>query len=395
MTGFRQVQGKINEQVANDLGTDSFEVTLHIGARPTHQVWEGKVWTMEQLRTICGLGTGPGLHGWNCYHDYNAFIPGVSVRTYTDEQLQQIHDEENKKKEYLGKEYTTYEALQRQRQLETRARKYREDVHLLEEAKDGIPDDQAAEIDKDIEAKKSRYQGTLQEYKDFSKKMGLPMQKERIYQDGLKVNGPERDFSKIAATRPEEDSKQRVLNRQGKEVVFDFKTISDKRKKQIDIISELTTEYNTRLERVTHGAENAAGDVDITGTLMRLSDKNIGTAVHEFAHTLANTDADKYGLTNDQEFWKEIKKIRREYNKDVNATHDYSRVISSYANSGSLDEFFAEAFTQAKLREMGLPIPDNYGNDFTYSQRVLDVTNKYFRKDVGESGRLRWKKLKT
>lgn len=187
MTGFRQVQGKINEQTARDLHTDSYEVTVHIGARPTHQVWEGKVWTMEQLKTVCGLGTGPGLHGWNCYHDYNCFIPGVSVRTYTDEQLDKIHAEENEKKEYLGKEYTTYEALQRQRQLETRARKYREDVHLLEESKEGIPDDQAAEIDKDIEAKKSRYQGILQEYKAFSKKMGLPMQKERIYQDGLKV----------------------------------------------------------------------------------------------------------------------------------------------------------------------------------------------------------------
>ena len=84
------------------------------------------------------------------------------MRTYTDDQLKQIHDKENTPKTYNGKEYTTYEALQRQRQLETRARKYR--------------------------AKKCRYQKTLQEYKDFSKKMDLPMQKERIYQDGLKVD---------------------------------------------------------------------------------------------------------------------------------------------------------------------------------------------------------------
>lgn len=178
MTGFRQVQGKINEQVARDLQTDSYEVTVHIGARPSHQPWEGKVWTMEQLHSVCGLGTVTGLHGANCYHDYNAFIPGVSVRTYTDEQLEQIHEEENTPKTFNGKEYTTYEALQRQRQLETRARKYREDVHLLEEgggSEDGII------------AKKCRYQKTMQEYRAFSKKMDLPMQKERIYQDGLKV----------------------------------------------------------------------------------------------------------------------------------------------------------------------------------------------------------------
>lgn len=188
MTGFRQVQGKINEQVARELGTDSYEVTVHTGARPTHQIWEGKVWTMEQLKNVCGLGTVTGLHGANCYHDYNAFIPGVSVRTYTDEELERIHEKENATRIYNGKEYTTYEALQRQRQLETRARKYREDVYLLEKSKDGIEGEAAAAIDEQITLKKARYQGILQEYVAFSDKMDLPTQKERIYQDGLKVN---------------------------------------------------------------------------------------------------------------------------------------------------------------------------------------------------------------
>ena len=188
MTGFRQVQGKINEQTARDLGTDSYEVTVHIGARPTHQPWEGKVWTMEQLHTVCGLGSVTGLHGANCYHDYNAFIPGVSVRTYTDEQLDQIHRQENTPKPYNGKEYTTYEALQRQRQLETRARKYREDVHLMEEGMKGLEGEQAEKLQEAITLKKCRYRGTMQEYNAFSDKMNLPTQKERIYQDGLKVN---------------------------------------------------------------------------------------------------------------------------------------------------------------------------------------------------------------
>jgi len=207
MTGFRQVQEKINEQVARDLGTDSYEVTVHIGARPTHQVWEGQVWTMDELHSVCGLGTVTGLHGANCYHDYNAFIPGVSVRTYTDDELKQIHEQENKPKTYNGKEYTTYEALQRQRQLETRARKYREDVHLLQKG-DGSEDD--------IIAKKARYQGTLQEYRDFSRKMDLPMQKERIYQDGLKVDmRRERNRPKVAAAKPKEyeDITEAVLKR--------------------------------------------------------------------------------------------------------------------------------------------------------------------------------------
>lgn len=177
MTGFRQVQGKINEQVAADLETDSYEVTYHVGARPDHQPWQGKVWTMQQLREVCGLGTVTGLHGANCYHDYRAFIPGVSTRTYTDEQLKQMLEEENTKKTYNGKEYTTYEALQQQRKMETAMRKTRQDIHLM---KEGEADEQS------ILLKKARYHGQMQTYKDFSNKMKLPEQMDRIYQDGLK-----------------------------------------------------------------------------------------------------------------------------------------------------------------------------------------------------------------
>ena len=177
MTGFRQVQGKINEQVAADLNTDYYEVTYHVGARPTHQPWQGKVWTMGQLQSVCGLGSVTGLHGANCYHDYNAFIPGVSVRAYTDEQLEEMITEENTPKEYLGNQYTTYEALQHQRKMETVMRKYRQDIKLLQEG---------GGTEKSVILKKAKYQGKMQEYEAFSKAMKLPMRKDRIYQDGLR-----------------------------------------------------------------------------------------------------------------------------------------------------------------------------------------------------------------
>lgn len=176
MTGFRQIQGKMNEQVAKDLGTDYFEVSYHIGARPSHQEWQGKVYTYNQLEEICGLGAVTGLHGANCYHDYNAFIPGVSVRTYTDEQLGQMMAEENRPKAYNGKEYTMYEALQEQRRLETAMRKTRQDIKLLQEGEAGRDT---------VTVKKCRYQVQMQQYKSFSKAMGLPEQMQRVYQDGL------------------------------------------------------------------------------------------------------------------------------------------------------------------------------------------------------------------
>ena len=68
----------------------------------------------RELESVCGLGTVMGLHEANCYHDYTVFVPGVSVRNYSDEELDQMMAEENTPKSYNGKEYTTYEALQEQ-----------------------------------------------------------------------------------------------------------------------------------------------------------------------------------------------------------------------------------------------------------------------------------------
>ncbi len=177
MTGFRQVQGKINEQVAVELNTDTYEVSYHVGARPDHQKWQGRVWTYKQLITVCGLGDVTGLHGANCYHDYNAFIPGASKRTYTDEQLEQMIKEENTPKTYNGKQYTTYQALQQQRKMERAMRKSRQDIDLLQEA--GVDEET-------IILKKAKYQGQMRTYKDFSEKMKLPEQMDRVYKDGLK-----------------------------------------------------------------------------------------------------------------------------------------------------------------------------------------------------------------
>lgn len=176
MTGMSQLQAKINEQVAKDLKTDYFEVSWHGGARPEHQVWQGRVYSHKQLETVCGLGTVTGLCGANCYHQYNAFIPGVSVRTYTDDQLEQMNDEENKPVAYGGKEYTKYEALQQQRKMETLMRKQRQDIKFLQ---DGGADKDA------VLAAKSRYRTTMDQYAKFSDKMKLPQQRDRIYMDGL------------------------------------------------------------------------------------------------------------------------------------------------------------------------------------------------------------------
>lgn len=174
MTGLSQITGKITDYNAKKLGTEYFEVAWHAGARPTHAVWQGKVWTKEQLVSVCGLGTVTGLLGANCYHEYYPFFPGISERNWTDQWLEEKNQEENKPKEFQGKEYTVYEAKQRQRQMETAMRAQREKVRALQKGK--------ADQD-EILAHKIKYQGQLNEYARFSKKMGLRQERERIYLD--------------------------------------------------------------------------------------------------------------------------------------------------------------------------------------------------------------------
>ncbi|WP_033166896.1 phage minor capsid protein [Clostridium sp. KNHs205] len=176
MTGLSQVTNQINEMNAEALGTEHFEISWHGTARPTHQLWQGRVYSKQELETVCGLGTVTGLCGVNCYHSYYPFIPGISKRIYTDEQLDEMNRKESEKKNYKGREYNSYEATQRQRYLETLMRKQRQDIQLGRSA--GLPDDIIA-VDKAL------YHSTMQEYIDFSKQMELPQQRERIYRDGL------------------------------------------------------------------------------------------------------------------------------------------------------------------------------------------------------------------
>ena len=185
-----QVTSAIKKQSLEDLEniTRSLGFYLDYGGRkvltPLSQVYSRyldnacmdivTVWSQQQLYDVCGLGTVTGLCGANCYHTYFPFVPGVSVRTYTDDWLDEQNRKESEPTEFRGKEYTLYEAKQRQRQMETAMRAQREKVQLLQ--KGGADPD-------DVMLARCKYQGQLDEYARFSKKMGLKQERERIYLD--------------------------------------------------------------------------------------------------------------------------------------------------------------------------------------------------------------------
>ena len=133
-----------------EMDCEFVEVTAHEGARPTHAVWQGRVYhrggavvqdgeRYEDFETATGYGTGPGLCGWCCRHNFYPFYPGVSVRNYTDERLAEL---DARNIPYGGGLYTRYEITQMQRALERRVRKYKR--RYLDETAAGVDASQSA-----------------------------------------------------------------------------------------------------------------------------------------------------------------------------------------------------------------------------------------------------------
>lgn len=178
---------------------------------------------------------------------------------------------------------------------------------------------------------------------------------------------------------------KKPVNKFGEEIIFDDSMSDARWDKNKDMIRRLAAEYDTRLTTVSSGSRKksgAAGTVDLAGNMV-LSSRQISTTIHEFAHSISMSKLEKYGLADDGEFWKEIKKIRTKYRKAY--AKGEAKSISGYADS-ELDEFFAESFALAKMHELGMEIPYGFGSDVTYSQQILDTVDKYFKKSVVKDG---------
>lgn len=129
LTGVNQTAGKLTELYAKDMGAEYYETSAHTGARPTHAVWQGRVFKIDgstpdypNFVESTGYGTGAGLCGWNCRHSFYPFWPGISKPAYTKKQLDWFDE---KRFQYNGEKLTDYECSQIQRGLEREIREYK------------------------------------------------------------------------------------------------------------------------------------------------------------------------------------------------------------------------------------------------------------------------------
>ena len=113
-TGINQTCAKLQIARAQELGSDLVETSSHSGARPSHCLWQGQVFSLsgkhpryDDFYAATEYGTGGGLCGWNCYHNFFPFIEGVSTPAFEQDPAErlgktndQVYEESQKQRYY-------------------------------------------------------------------------------------------------------------------------------------------------------------------------------------------------------------------------------------------------------------------------------------------------------
>lgn len=169
-TGISQATSQIQMARAEEMGVDKFIISSHLGARPSHQVWQGKIFTMDELKStddgMPALGTATGLSGINCRHSFSPFFDGM------DNPFEHYDSEENRKQ---------YEKEQYQRTLERRIRKTKREVMGLKEGVDSAPSEQAKFVaDMEYQKKAALLAKQNKAYQEYCDKNNLRPLADRI-----------------------------------------------------------------------------------------------------------------------------------------------------------------------------------------------------------------------
>lgn len=172
LTGLNQTAGKLTELYAADMGCEYYETSAHAGARPSHAVWQGRVFKIEgasanypNFEDSTGYGSGDGLCGWNCRHSFYPYWPGLSQPAYTQEMLDGYNEP---KYHYNGDDLTEYDVSQLMRENERGIRETKREIAGYQAAIDAT-DDVAlkSELQGDFDRASLRLKKQKTKYKDL------------------------------------------------------------------------------------------------------------------------------------------------------------------------------------------------------------------------------------
>ena len=171
-TGVSQATAQIQTARMDEMGVDLVLTSSHLGARPSHQAWQGQVFSRSgdskypPFIETTGYGSVTGLCGANCRHSFSPYFEGM------DNPFEKYDSEENRKQ---------YEKEQYQRTLERRIRKTKREVMGLKEAVDTAPSEQTKfAADMDYQKKAALLAKQNKAYREYCERNNLKPLSDRI-----------------------------------------------------------------------------------------------------------------------------------------------------------------------------------------------------------------------
>ena len=367
-TGVNQANAKLVLDLAEATGQDLVLVSSHEDARPAHQEWQGKIYSLSgksrkypEFRSATGFGTVQGLCGANCRHTFTIYYPGFSHNPYKRNNRQS-----NKKK---------YDYTQEQRKRERDIRKQKRIIDALEKAKAETNDlELKRELQAEIDAQKAKLREKKQAYNDFCEKHGLKKQAIRTYtyksgpvenksvwekkKPDVKASGRATAYSNSIKT-PMEKGKNKGYTKRTKE---ELEQTAQQIKEEITQYSDRTSKWsgniivdNSMMSGGTLGAKEWSCDISLIDTV------DDGTIWHEMLHSCSCSyyrhevyDANEYIEEASVEWLKQ--QICKEKNIANSYAYEDKTIVLQSLNDGLLFgtdmEFAKELYN--------VPLPERY-----------------------------------
>lgn len=189
----RNLHNEIQEQVGQEFDADGVEISVHGNPAPDHAEVQGRQFSNEEFNKFQNDIDAVDYTGklfpaefdghdrrsiseYNCYHYTFAIVLGISEPEYSDKQLQEIINNNNKGFELDGKHYSMYEGEQLQRKLETEIRKAK-DTQIMAKASGN---------NELVEEAQQRITQLTNKYRELSDISGLPTKMQRLRVSGYR-----------------------------------------------------------------------------------------------------------------------------------------------------------------------------------------------------------------
>lgn len=179
-TAIGKTCGDLQLDLANEMDCQLVEVSSHLGARPSHAEWQGRIYSLVKghpkypyFYDATGYGTGDGLCGWNCRHSFFPYFEGLSRPA-------------NEPNFSLAENAQVYADTQKQRGYERAIRKSKRELAALDGARSAESDPVArAKYDSEFARKSSILKRQEARLSEHLKATGLLPDNSRVRIDGF------------------------------------------------------------------------------------------------------------------------------------------------------------------------------------------------------------------